>query len=231
MFNVVYFVCMINNWEDICKRNAQCVISSGIIEDLRLRSFTIVCTGEPENVAILQSIFSNSNVTIEYKGSDTKSHEFYGIYKVKELSNLYQNDKLLYFHSKGVTRGNAAADWVLYLEYFNIIKYNDCLEKLDTYDVVGTEYLKNPRPHISGNFWWSTPQHISKLNVPNIHAQRHSFEFFILNTQKPTSIWNFHNSIKTHDFEGFNKRGRRKYILEDYEKPNNEKSIHLNYVE
>ena len=48
---------------------------------------------------------------------------------------------------------------------------------------------------MSGNFWWATSKHISSLKVPAKNSNRHDFEWFILNTNKHTSIWNFHNSI------------------------------------
>lgn len=196
-FNVVYYCSMILDWNFVCKTNADTLYKSGMLNDKRCRSFTIVVTGEEHLVKDLKKIFNNEKITVKYKGNDIKSHEYYGIKKIKNLANTYKNDKLLYYHSKGITRRRAAVDWVEYLEYFNILNYNKCLDKLDTCDVVGTEYLCKPKHHMSGNFWWATAKHISTLKVPSIYSKRHNFEWFILNSKKPISIWNFHNSIDT----------------------------------
>ena len=196
-FNVVYFCSMILDWKFVCKTNADTLYKSGILNDKNCRSFTIVFTGEQKLIKELKQIFKNDKIIFKYKGNDIKSHEYHGIYEIKQLAKLYKNDRLLYYHSKGVTRKRAAVDWVEYLEYFNILNYKKCLEKLDVCDVVGTEYLCKPKHHMSGNFWWVTANHIIGLKVPSIYSKRHNFEWFILNTKKPTSIWNFHNSIDT----------------------------------
>lgn len=226
-FSVVYFCCMILDWKNIVRKNADTIFKSNILEDTNCRSFTIVCTGEENLIPDLKKIFNSDKIIFEYKGNNTKSHEYYGINKIKTLAEKHTNDKLLYFHSKGITRNSAANDWVEYLEYFNIINYEACLKKLDDYDVVGTEYLCKPHPHLSGNFWWATANHISKLIVPSICSPRHNFEWFILNTKKATTIWNFHNSKNTKGFPGFNTK-RRKYLKHEYENIKQESIIKLN---
>ena len=80
---------------------------------------------------------------------------------------------------------------------------------------------------MSGNYWWATSKHISKLTVPNIYDNRHLFEFFICNTKSLTKIWNFHNSKDTIGFPGFNVK-RRKYLLHEYKNKFNGNKIILN---
>ena len=53
------------------------------------------------------------------------------------------------------------------------------------------------------------------------------FELFILNTNIPTKIYNFHNRKDTTDFPGFNVN-RRKYLLHEYKDKNNGNIIKLN---
>jgi hypothetical protein len=110
---------------------------------------------------------------------------------------------ILYIHSKGVTKSDnkCIKDWVNYLTYFNIYKFNDCLNKLNDYDCVGVN-LKvgddNPL-HYSGNFWWSKGSHIKKLNkiTDNMY---NSSEFWVtsLSDKKYASLW---NSNINHYFE------------------------------
>ena len=199
---------------------------SKILYNEKCKTFNLILTGNQSNLIKIKNMINNTKINIKYKGNDIKTNEYYGIKEITDLSNKYPYDKLMYFHSKGVTRKNTASDWVQYLEYFNILNYEKCLEKLNSYDVVGTEYLSKP-PHMSGNYWWTTSNHISKLSLHNKYANRHLFEFFILNTNKPTKIYNFHNSKDTHDFPGFNVK-RRKYLLHEYKDKNNGNIIKLN---
>ena len=123
-------------------------------------------------------------------------------------------------------------DWVEYLEFFILHNYKTCLEKLDEYDVVGTEYLGPPNhrnPHMSGNFWWTKSSHIKNLVVPLEKAPRHQFEWFILKTKNKTTIWNFHNSKSTKGFPGFNTK-RRRYERHEYNNINQGKVIKINFL-
>lgn len=91
--------------------------------------------------------------------------------------------KVLYLHTKGVTKPNNKniEDWTQYLSYFNIYKWEDRLNDLDSFDCSGVNfggksndinehpstwgYGKSPL-HYSGNFWWSKSSHIRKLPNP-----------------------------------------------------------------
>jgi len=221
---------MILDWKKVCMKNRDSIFKSKILEDKNCRSFTIIFTGEKHLIEELKKIFNSDKIIFEYKGNDIKSAEYHGINKIKMLACKNINDKMLYFHSKGITRNSAAEDWVEYLEYFIILNYKTCLEKLDNHDVVGTEYLFKPKPHLSGNFWWATAKHILKLQVPPIYSNRHYFEWFILNTTNFTMIWNFHNSQNTKDFPGFNCK-RRKYFKHEYNNINQGSVIKLNKTE
>ena len=207
---------MILEWKDVYRKNYHAVIQSGILDDDECRTFTVVFTGEEQSINELKAIFKHPKILFSFKSDDVKSHEYHGINEIQKLSVKYCDDKHLYFHSKGITRNGAAADWVEYLEFFNIHNYKTCLDKLDQCDVVGTEYLGPPKNkhHMSGNFWWTKSSHLHKLVVPPKDAPRHQFEWFILNTKK-TTIWNFHSSKNTKGFPGFNTK-RRKYEKHEY---------------
>jgi len=226
-FHIVYFVCMIGDWINVVLKNLNTINKSKILYNKKCKTFNLILTGNQNNLIKIKNMINNTKINIKYKGNDIKTNEYYGIKEITDLSNKYPYDKLMYFHSKGVTRKNTASDWVQYLEYFNILNYEKCLEKLNSYDVVGTEYLSKPKPHMSGNYWWTTSNHISKLSLPNKYANRHLFEFFILNTNIPTKIYNFHNSKDTPDFPGFNVK-RRRYLLNEYKDKNNGNIIKLN---
>lgn len=88
--------------------------------------------------------------------------------------------KILYLHTKGVSKGTLATNaWRLMMEYFVIDKWKECVNMLNTYDCVGSNL--NPvgetlwgdgsitKPiegsyNFTGNFWWANGKHINTLN-------------------------------------------------------------------
>lgn len=88
--------------------------------------------------------------------------------------------KILYMHTKGITNHQnslSVLSWRLYLEYFNIDKWQECLMHLDNYDCVGVEGLfnvldtRNPKKqnkyyngHYAGNFWWANSEYVARLD-------------------------------------------------------------------
>lgn len=94
----------------------------------------------------------------------------------------YENPdyKILYFHTKGASKGTLIANaWRLMMEYFVIDKWKECVEMLDEYDCVGSNL--NPvgetlwsdgtttipvegTYNFTGNFWWATAKHIQSLD-------------------------------------------------------------------
>ena len=93
-------------------------------------------------------------------------------------------DKICYIHTKGVTNDNICiTEWRDYMFHFCCEQYEDRIKDLDTYDTCGVDKRDNPVTHYSGNFWWSTASHISKLCSPEQTFSpltvRHKSEFWI----------------------------------------------------
>ena len=99
-----------------------------------------------------------------------------------------KNSKILYLHSKGVSRpGNQNVQaWIEYMEYFVIEKWKDCLNALDSHDTCGVNLQPKPMKHYSGNFWWANSSYIQKLSRFNpelssyIKVPRVYCEFWLL---------------------------------------------------
>ena len=91
--------------------------------------------------------------------------------------------KVLYFHSKGLSyngyKEREYVDaWRLYLEYYVINKWNECVHLLDEYDIVGTEWDDKSVVYVDrnkqidadtsgfyvGNFWWANGSYVRKLD-------------------------------------------------------------------
>ena len=88
--------------------------------------------------------------------------------------------KILYFHTKGVTKESLNGEsWRLYMEYFVIDKWKECIEYLNNYDAVGSNlkilgpttwsdgtqsWEKEGTQHFVGNFWWANASYVNTLN-------------------------------------------------------------------
>lgn len=102
------------------------------------------------------------------------------------------NRRILYLHTKGVTHSHQLVKknvdaWVEYLDLYNIHKWKECVDALDTHDVAGGLYESSNPKHFSGNFWWANTNYIKTL--PEITEKNYKLfnrgEFWILsNTDK-----------------------------------------------
>ena len=88
--------------------------------------------------------------------------------------------KILYFHTKGVSKGTLVANaWRLMMEYFVIDKWKECIEVLNDCDCVGSNLnsvgvtlwpngeITHPVEgtyNFTGNFWWANAKHIQTLD-------------------------------------------------------------------
>ncbi len=91
-----------------------------------------------------------------------------------------------YFHTKGASMVDtplaaAANAWRVYMEYFNLEKWEDCVAALEDHDTCGVEWHGG---HYSGNFWWATSDYVRKLPDGarfwrENHDQRHAAETYV----------------------------------------------------
>jgi hypothetical protein len=99
---------------------------------------------------------------------------------VKDFAYQNKDYKILYFHTKGVSKGTLIANsWRLMMEYFVIDKWKECVEYLNEYDAVGSNvkilgpttwsdgsqtWEKLGTKHFVGNFWWANASYINQLD-------------------------------------------------------------------
>jgi hypothetical protein len=95
------------------------------------------------------------------------------------------SSKILYLHTKGISYEpgsviyNNVRDWCSLMTYFLVDKHKVCMDLLDLYPVVGVNCLPRPHLHYSGNFWWSSANHIRNIG-PITSDIRHDCEWWIL---------------------------------------------------
>lgn len=101
-----------------------------------------------------------------------------------------EDDKIFYYHTKGISFlsglrnwGNdahrfgarhikAITSWRLCMETSLLDVWTQRVQQLDSCDSIGCYYLDDPFPHYMGNFWWAHGRHIRKL--------QHPFEFDVV---------------------------------------------------
>jgi hypothetical protein len=172
---IFYHITCINNWKDIVREQLIKIIYSGLYEKVEeIVCFVIIpdATKIDENINYIKT-FGN-----KIKIAETSTEKKNELYTIKNITNHINKDtKLLYIHTKGVSRVNTTqynngsttftipnlynniVDWRDYMEYNLIKNHVKCLEQLDTNDCVGVNYVG----HYSGNFWWTTGNHYFRI--------------------------------------------------------------------
>jgi len=122
--------------------------------------------------------------------------------------NSPEDAYICYLHSKGVLHqlnDMKILDWIDFLLYFTVHKYEVCLKALDNgYDTVGCNFIPyspptSPYPsHYSGNFWWSRTNHTKQLKkIGETNINRHDAEFWLCGDTNP-KVCNLHMSRTNH---------------------------------
>jgi hypothetical protein len=153
---------------------------------------------------------------IHNPNKDISHCEFPTLDLIWRHSQIQDDLKILYLHTKGVTKPNNKyiSDWTELLTHFNVDKWYDAFLELEKNDAVGVNFFGNPNDinehpstwgygkaplHFSGNFWWSKSSHIKKLKNPydfvpdnNWLRWRVACEMWVCSNQQGDfkSLWN-----------------------------------------
>ena len=120
---------------------------------------------------------SEKIVVINYS-SNTELFECATIKQVISFSKLHKDYKILYLHTKGVSRNkdewcmNGVISWTNYMLYCLVDNANSCIKLLNTYDTVGCNFRGDSvhaKQHYSGNFWWATSEYLQKLKYTDFN--------------------------------------------------------------
>jgi len=164
---VYIHVCCINNWK---------AVFTNIYSNIRNSGLYDIITGIKCNV-----LSTDVQDALFFKELNDSKIEILGInnnldlYETPTINMLYdhackEDFYVLYLHTKGVRHNDTninIIDWVNYLIYFNIGKYENCIKNLLEYDTVGVNlYFENSiaPTHYSGNFWWSKSSYIRRID-------------------------------------------------------------------
>ena len=155
---------------DIVKDQCYRILFSGLYK--KVTAINCFITGEPDSMQKVKDLLATlgKKFIVKAEGPGDTSYERFTLLKIFDL--IQPDDKFLYIHSKGVSSLNTIDDikgkniffWRTWMEYFLIGQFENCLNALDSHDVVGINYSTGLiGPHFSGNFWWSTGRYYSTL--------------------------------------------------------------------
>ncbi len=147
------------NWKLTYQQQMNSLLVSGLLKNSKL------FIGVNGSVEPLKYIPKNAEVV--YHPQNNYENDTLKLLRDYSKENL--NSSVLYFHNKGCTHSHRdymmyVDGWRLFMEYHVIFRWKDCLEYLEKWDCVGTNWSESPSPHFSGNFWWANCEYINKLN-------------------------------------------------------------------
>ena len=184
---VVYYAYLVNEWRALVAEQINHLKSSGLYDAATV--VWVMSSGTQKDFEELKGMMApHDKILLEHTANN--SFELPGISKVKGLGDS-GDWKILYFHTKGVANNfqdaasrkvsdlkvAGARSWRLFMEYFLIDRWKDCVKALDENDVVAAYYNHGDKwPY--GNFWWATSAHIKTCEQPQ-GAGRWYFESWI----------------------------------------------------
>ena len=184
---IVFHCYLVKKWKEIIKDQLDTLTQSGLLKKIDKIYFNIIGNGnDGEFMVFMGDILKD--FPREYQFQQNNDQELQAITKVWELGQEY-NCNILYMHSKGVSNDyvhvnktevdrvkvDSIRDWRKMLEYFCIKKWEQNLELLKTYDMVGASNNNN---WWWGNFWWVNSRHLKKIAKP-IPSTRWSYEAWV----------------------------------------------------
>jgi hypothetical protein len=235
-----YHVWQIPGWELLYQQQIMALYTSGLYD--KLDNIYVCCNGQEKLP------FETSKIILRFNNNYENENDT--LYTMWQLSNINKNLKILYIHTKGISyqfhpsRKNVDG-WRLYMEFYNIHKWKDCVEKLDTYDIVGTEWVIAPTNYVNekeqiflfknagfylGSFWWATSKYISSLDKNYLfnYKAAHEIEDYDIETKFNPSdndkknilrhnseLWLGTNSPKYYNFRNLNELELSIFKLQD----------------
>jgi hypothetical protein len=177
--HVFYHIGQISNWEWIAQEQLHALQLSGLID--ACKSFNVGVNGNTP----LRGLPTKAVVT--HHAQAEWAEETSTLKQVRDFCVAHgASAQILYLHTKGV-RWNGSVSincWRLYMEYFCVHRWRNCVDALAAYDCVGSLWAEARDwypAHFSGNFWWANSSYIAdRLNHQLLDTKnRYDREFWI----------------------------------------------------
>lgn len=215
-------------YEEIANDQLQKIESSGLLSNAELY-MNINYKNEECYGSIKEKYKNYTNIKWSFRSDIQNQEHTTWVLMQQTAINSTKDFYALYINQKGITHINdpvkhiPTLHWRLLMDYWNIEKWKDCIDKLhEGYDAVGC-LLKDTVPrHFSGSYAWTTSDFLKKsqilklpsevnfqAQVPGLntgHPYRCDVEFY--HGHNNAKMFSFHNT--DHDFY------RYEYPLEKY---------------
>lgn len=165
----LYFICAINSYKYRIDKQIKSIIDSKLYDNCHIILCYIIAKDNDANY--IKNVLKNYNkfILIITDNFNMKENYLFNNYKNYFRYNLKLNIEkfnFFYIHNKGSSydiKNKPIDDWCDLNNYFTINKWNLNVKLLKYYDCVGVNYKFYPLKHYSGNFWWTTGNHLNKL--------------------------------------------------------------------
>lgn len=197
---IVYHLATLNNWKEIATEQLLTLEKSNLLEACTKMFVTVVGSDIEQAIELFQNTTSSNKIEVIHASVEMNG-EFPGIIMAKYLAEIDADAKIFYMHAKGVRHWQTYLEknmhaWRIYMEYFTIERWQECVHALDSYDICGVNWTLDPVPHFSGNFWWARAEYlrtIPELQEPHTFENRTACEFYV-GSMPNVRVKDFHNS-------------------------------------
>ena len=157
-------VCQKGQWQRSFKILMDSIKKNGLYERTKIIRLGVV---NDTGILIEDGLFFDTKFRIVYVGKSEEYERPTLLHMRKKSEEDNPNTLYYYLHTKGIRHfGNAnelcILDWIDFMLYWNIERWELAVEKLQNYDTYGCNYTGQ---HYSGNFWWAKKSHIATLST------------------------------------------------------------------
>ena len=140
--------------------------TSGLMEECEFLHIGVVGDNEMFSVPRKAKVHKNERLTKDEGETVEAMYKF-----CCDPNNSHYN--VLFFHSKGASRQFVPQlhAWRLFLEFFVLDKWKDCVYALKQYNTAGAKLRMKPYPHYSGNFWWARADYLATLDENFLYTE------------------------------------------------------------
>jgi hypothetical protein len=161
MIHVFYHVAQINHWKLIVQEQLYSMYVSGLIDNIE--ALHVGVNGNEPIVGLPHNSHAVHHDP-QYWKQETATLKM-----LKAFCDSNPGKKVLYINSLGASHTGEKSvnknSWRLYLEYFDIHGWKQCVDDLNDHDCVGALWRQDcPYHHFCGNVWWANSDYIAKLS-------------------------------------------------------------------
>ena len=168
-----------NDWKRIVTEQMNVLASSGLLSKADYVFCGVVCSKHYAKLIkiFIRNAFQQATKKIQTKTFDqlfkvcTTMENHYEHFTLNALREYGLNNDayVLYMHTKGSSipikdvRKKYKEEWRIYMEYFLVKGWENCISKLEENDCCGVNYCcRRGTKMFAGNFWWATSNYIKK---------------------------------------------------------------------